>query len=333
MGKVSRLFKGELKKIFLGPGIFFMTAFLILVLTIAPKLFNPTSKNDISSSVSFSTTNVESVYASFTEYKSDYDEKLENIENDVQELITNNANFKENLTTLTNEIYSLRMELDSLIFKGSEEDMADCLFSLIEKVDEFNYTYASYVEDYSLPLVLVTEELDHNIKYEASQLSKILNKTGDKSTKEFFIALNDSLENYKSAYNLKKYVASVKNLEYNNKNLKEIIKQYYTLPVDYKAELLSNISQKANQASSDEEFNISKTNIEDVKNLSLTYLSLTNSSYNAIQNSLYLEVSSNISDAEISSYLGFQDFNSYKFKESLQKVVNHGKGGILAFIL
>lgn len=319
MGKVSRLFKGELKKIFLGPGIFFMTAFLILVLTIAPKLFNPTSKNDISSSVSFSTTNVESVYASFTEYKSDYDEKLENIENDVQELITNNANFKENLTTLTNEIYSLRMELDSLIFKGSEEDMADCLFNLIEKVDEFNYTYASYVEDYSLPLVLVTEELDHNIKYEASQLSKILNKAGDKSTKEFFIALNDSLENYKSAYNLKKYVASVKNLEYNNKNLKEIIKQYYTLPVDYKTELLSNISQKANQASSDEEFNISKTNIEDVKNLSLKYLSLTNSSYNAIQNSLYLEVSSNISDAEISSYLGFQDFNSYKFKESLAK--------------
>ena len=127
MGKVSRLFKGELKKIFLGPGIFFMTAFLILVLTIAPKLFNPTSKNDISSSVSFSTTNVESVYASFTEYKSDYDEKLENIENDVQELITNNANFKENLTTLTNEIYSLRMELDSLIFNSSA---IFCLFSI-----------------------------------------------------------------------------------------------------------------------------------------------------------------------------------------------------------
>ena len=44
MGKISRLFKGELKKIFSSYGIFFMTAFLILVLTIAPKFFNPTQR-------------------------------------------------------------------------------------------------------------------------------------------------------------------------------------------------------------------------------------------------------------------------------------------------
>ena len=43
---IFRLFKGELKKIFLKPGIFVMTGVLILILAIAPKFFTPTERTN-----------------------------------------------------------------------------------------------------------------------------------------------------------------------------------------------------------------------------------------------------------------------------------------------
>ena len=48
-----------------------MTAFLLLTLTISPKLFNPTDKSDLNSSISLKTTDVLSVYSSFLDYETE----------------------------------------------------------------------------------------------------------------------------------------------------------------------------------------------------------------------------------------------------------------------
>ncbi|MBQ3214075.1 MAG: ABC transporter permease subunit [Clostridia bacterium] len=319
MGKTFNLFKGELKKIFLGPGIFFMTAFLILLLTIAPKLFTPAEKVDLSSSISISTRNVESAYSSFLEYKADYSTKLNEIQSEIQELIENKSNFKESLVELSNNIHLLRMKLDQQILVGTEEDLSDCLTELIITTEQFNSLYNSYMTEYLLPVILVDEELDHNIRIETSQLLKLLNQTGDKSARDFYVKLNDSLENYKSAYNIKNYTNKIKNLDYNDEKLKELLKKYYNPKEEYKNELLTSITEIANQASIDTEYNISKTNINNIKNLAFNYLSVDDSSFYSLQNGLYLEVATNKSDAEMSSYLGFEEFNAYKYKENLNR--------------
>ena len=63
---IFRLFRGELKKIFLKPGIFIMSGLLILVLALAPKFFTPNNKTDISS-IQFSGNTVSETFLDFRE--------------------------------------------------------------------------------------------------------------------------------------------------------------------------------------------------------------------------------------------------------------------------
>ena len=57
------------------------------------------------------------------------------------------------------------MKLDQQILVGTEEDLANCLSELLIKTEEFTLLYNSYMSDYAVPLILVNEELDHNIRW------------------------------------------------------------------------------------------------------------------------------------------------------------------------
>ena len=59
---ISRLTKGELKKIFLKPGIFVVTALLVVVLTLSALLFKPQSRLE-SSVVNISGTKIGQMYS------------------------------------------------------------------------------------------------------------------------------------------------------------------------------------------------------------------------------------------------------------------------------
>lgn len=319
MGKISKLFKGELKKIFLGLGMFFMAGFLILTLTIAPKLFNPVQKNDISTTISINTSTVEDVYSSFLGYKTDYENRLASLESDIQSLIENNSDFRKNLINISSDIYELRMQLNSLVYSGSNQSKLNCLISLISRTEDYKSLYTEYISHSTTPLILVSEQLDFDINFELETLLKLLNKDGDKTTDNFYIELNDSLENYKCAANLKSFTNNIKNLKYSSEKLQSTLDEYKTKKDDYKIEVLSKINQNLNAATLDEEFNIGLSNINDTKELAQKYLSCNNSYYNILKEDLLLNISSNYSDAEMSSFLKFENFNSYSHNENLVK--------------
>lgn len=320
MGKVFRLFCGELKKIFLGSGIFFMTAFLLLTLTISPKLFNPTEKEDLNSSISIETSTVLSAYSSFLTYEAELNLNNTNIENSIEELIVNKSNFKENLQNLANDIYEYRMLFNKLVLTGSENDLSICLQEFILKTNEFNQLYNTYTQSYAFPVVLVSEDLDLDIKYETSQLSKLLSVDGDKSSKEYYVSINNNLENYKPAYNLaNKLVSQIKQLNYSSEDLSNLLLDYSDIRNEYTNSLKQDIVKSANSATLDEEYNITSSNIKNIKENSINYLSSLNSKYQILQNGLLLELSENISDSELSSYIGFEEFNRYKYKEQFTK--------------
>lgn len=317
MGKISKLFKGELKKIFLGPGIFFMAAFLILALTIAPKLFSPTPKSDITTAVSISTTSVEDVYSSFTEYKTNYNNDLTEIRNEYLNLINSNDDFKQNLVDLSNELYDLRINFNYLVNSGTNQAKLTCLESMISKTEEFRNLYNSYLNSTNTPLILVTKQLDFDINFEIETLIKYLNKDGDKTTDDYYISINDSLRNYKSIINLKELTGKINNLKYSSENLQNILNKYTNSNNEYKSEILTNINLNLNEATLDEEFNISLSNINSTKDLAIKYLSSDNNLYNILKESLLLEASSSYTDKEISTYIKFEDFNRYSHQENL----------------
>ena len=319
MGKISKLFKGELKKIFLGPGIFFMAAFLILALTIAPKLFNPTPKNDINSSISLSSSSVEDVCSSFNEYKVDIGSNLTEIKNEYNFLITKNSDFKQNLLDISNELYSLRTNFSSLIHKGTVQSMLDCLESLIQKTQEYKDLYEFYLNSSNTPLILVSKEIDFDINFELETLDKILNKAGDKTSEEYYRSINESLKNYACTVNLKLLTEQINNLKYSSQNLQSILDKYQDGNVEYKNEILNNINSNLNDASLNEEYNISLSNINNTKDLAIKYLSSDNNLYNVLKENLLLEVSSSYSDSQIGNYLKFENFNRYNHQENLAK--------------
>ncbi len=319
MGKISKLFNGELKKIFLGPGIFFMTAFLILVLTIAPKFFSPVSKSDLSTDLTISTTDVKDAYNSFLEYKTTYSTDLETINNNVITLIDNNANFKKNLVDIADELFALRVDFNALTLGNDVNTMLNCLNAMSNKAKELETLYQSYLHNYIFPVILVNEQLDFNLEFEISQLIKILNKEGNITDTLFYKEIEDNLYNSSIVTVIKNYIAEIENLTYSNENLENLLDTYSSAKTEYKENLQKQISEIANKAYNDEDYNISRNNVDNVVNLTYKYIAADDNTYKVIENSLYLEISSKYSDSQISNYVGFSDFNSYKFNENLTK--------------
>lgn len=319
MGKISKLFNGELKKIFLGPGIFFMTAFLILVLTIAPKFFSPVSKSDLSTDLTISTTDVKDAYNSFLEYKTTYSTDLETINNNVITLIDNNANFKKNLVDIADELFALRVDFNALTLGNDVNTMLNCLNAMSNKAKELETLYQSYLHNYIFPVILVNEQLDFNLEFEISQLIKILNKEGNITDTLFYKEIEDNLYNSSIVTVIKNYIAEIKNLTYSNENLENLLDTYSSAKTEYKENIQKQISEIANKAYNDEDYNISRNNVDNVVNLTYKYIAADDNTYKVIENSLYLEISSKYSDSQISNYVGFSDFNSYKFNENLTK--------------
>lgn len=319
MGKISKLFNGELKKIFLGPGIFFMTAFLILVLTIAPKFFSPVSKSDLSTDLIISTTDVKDAYNSFLEYKTTYSTDLETINNNVITLIDNNANFKKNLVNIADELFALRVDFNALTLGNDVNTMLNCLNAMSNKAKELETLYQSYLHNYIFPVILVNDQLDFNLEFEISQLIKILNKEGNITDTLFYKEIEDNLYNSSIVTVIKNYIAEIDNLTYSNENLENLLDTYTSAKTEYKENLQKQISEIANKAYNDEDYNISRNNVDNVVNLTYKYIAADDNTYKVIENSLYLEISSKYSDSQISNYIGFSDFNSYKFNENLTK--------------
>lgn len=319
MGKISKLFNGELKKIFLGPGIFFMTAFLILVLTIAPKFFSPVSKSDLSTDLIISTTDVKDAYNSFLEYKTTYSTDLETINNNVITLIDNNANFKKNLVNIADELFALRVDFNALTLGNDVNTMLNCLNAMSNKAKELETLYQSYLHNYIFPVILVNDQLDFNLEFEISQLIKILNKEGNITDTLFYKEIEDNLYNSSIVTVIKNYIVEIENLTYSNENLENLLDTYSSAKTEYKENLQKQISEIANKAYNDEDYNISRNNVDNVVNLTYKYIAADDNTYKVIENSLYLEISSKYSDSQISNYVGFSDFNSYKFNENLTK--------------
>lgn len=321
MGKISKLFKGELKKIFLSVGIFFMSAFLILTLTIAPKFFDPVSQEDITNITTISSSSVKQSYNSFIQEKSNIESSKNNVEQIYSDLINNNEDFKAILVTKSETIYNLRQNLNGYIKTGTNAQKLNCINNMLTALEEYKTLYNNYLNEHYLPLILVTENLDFDIQFELENLTRILNKSGDKNSADYYIQINNELENYGSAYNLNKFSNAIKNLAYSSASLTELQNNYKNKHDDYKAELLNDIEGLYNEANTDNEFNISYTNISKIKELEYNYLSVDFNYTRILEDGLLIETSKKYSDAELSSYLKFEDFNSYKINENYTKYV------------
>ncbi len=321
MFKISKLFNSEIKKIFSGPGVFIMSAILILLLTICPKLFSPTVRMNIASETNISTSSVTSSYDSFLLEKTIYDSKVAGIFSDINEYIANNANFKQKLIddfasiSATMQAFHLAVLSENI---SGENGCFDTLNTLRVDISQLYNEYNSLINDHITPLLLVSEELNYQIDSQILALKRLVLTTGNNSY-SFYQNIDETIDNFGYMENIQNVINQTKNLSYSNTTLSSILSNYSNLKVAEKNEILSEMQALCLLATNNAEENLSRENISTMRENALLYLSFTNNAYNIMQSKFLLSITAGFSDSAISKYLGYENFNAYYHTENFTR--------------
>ncbi len=326
---IFRLFKGELKKIFLKPGIFIMSGLLILVLAIAPKFFSPTLKTDTSSIKIYGTT-VSERFLNFREKfleEQDGDFVYPSVEakaKDIDELIRITTSPLDELQNSISETATARQAFSGLIQVDgvSEEDLPELKSSIETLHTKLTNTKSIFLE-YTvrdIPLLLVTKNQEANITF---ALTNFIAKLEDQYIgQDKTIADYKDLDEYIKTNNfiniLTKNIQKLKNLKYDKAEMQLLYNDYYA---NSTAKLTTLYNQMAIMATSSTGGSSDAKDIVKIDKLIYRYLGTANNVDNILKYGVMNLLAQKSTDKELSSYEGeiFKDFNSYKAEEAYTK--------------
>ncbi len=326
-----RLFRGELKKIFLGPGIFIMTGLLILILALAPKFFTPIAKTDVSSTTIVG----ETVYERFSYFQESilteqpgskyvYSD-LESSYSCLQTFITNkDTDYTNNLKLRLNNIITRRQELSGLI--SVAQNQAECdiitgkLNELVALLEQLKTTYEQYI-GYDIPLVLVTEKINTDFTFYINSFVNTINNNITPANIDNYGALDRLITTSKFTNNISATLEKMKNVSYDNAEMNKLLNDYYTPTTIKLATIYSKALAFATNAATTN--SVSDANIATIDGYIKQYVATAQNTSNIIRTGMLHNISKGTSDAKIAGYVGkyFANFNSYQVKESFTKSV------------
>ena len=324
---IFRLFRGELRKIFLKPGIFIMAGLLILVLAISPKFFTPNNKTDISSH-KFSGNTVSEVFLDFREKelteqgpKFVYADLEENAAT-INELLTLAKSPKSELQSAFFETQNARESFSGKIqvHDVSDSDLPE-LKAAVQKIYDYAVQTKTLFLDYlkrDLPLILVTEEEESNITFALNNLiTKLDLYVGKDKSIDDYKDLETYIETNEIITVLKKNIGTIDDLKYKKQTLQDLYDDYYSTTSVTLTTLYNQMTEMvATSGSSSDAKDIVK-----LTNHAYKYLGVADNATNILKYGVMNAISQTVSDKTLSSYQGeiFENFNSYKVEESLSK--------------
>lgn len=331
MQKIFRLTKGEIKKIFLSPIIFVMTAVIILALTIAPKFFTPDENITTESSVTLSGYKVTEIYSSFmNEYKSDYENSYTSALVEYHSLIENPKDKAQLLLSKMNNIKQAWADfltsIDTLENASTEEEISTAKNNslnkqniLKEKFVEMENYYTNLIQQYSIPLILVTEQTDMDIQDNLGRAKSILTYSSSEKNIEYFKNIKNLIENFDCINKLEDNIAKVKDLSYSTENLQSNYNYFQTLSSGKISTALEKVNSLNQEASLNTEFDANESNQILMKNLIIRYLSACSNATKTLNNDLKYNIIEDYGDVAMAQYVGFEDANSYRLAEDKSK--------------
>ena len=317
-----RLFRGELRKIFLSPGIFIMSGLLILVLALAPQFFTPTNKTDTSSNIIVGTNvserflRFQEKHLTFADGKYVYQE-IENRATIIKELYSVETSPTDVLQTKYTQLHNSRAEFYSAVKSNKTIDEIKLkLTTLYNELTDFKAKYLEYLNK-DIPQILVTNAVEEELLFAANNFIAKVENNLNKEDYTFFDELNDHIESNKYTVIIEENITKIKNLEFNKAKLQELYNDYY-LGTKLTFTTLYNEAQvfaTTKGGSSDGK------DIVDIDKHIYNYLGQANNIANILKYGLLDIISQNVSDAKLATYKGdvFDDFNSYEVKENLSK--------------
>ncbi len=321
-----RLFLGEIKKIFLSPAIFIMAGILIVFLAVSPQLFSPIHKTD-SSTITLPTSSVIQVYDKYIQtYKTDYTALFQEQVNYTTEIIDDNTKVKDKLLELFKNVEDARKTFHETIIKTKDVDERSiALVNLSTAAKDLWNTYTAYRDGpqdkpYPMPLFFVTKDTNDEIEMVlVTRFIRALEPEGETSDYNYYTNIDDVLSSNTYLNEIKALINKIENIELNSTTLKTKLEYVLDKQSKNSEEYEKLIVDAYNKASGDEAYNLSDENIKAMQQLVIKYVASYKNSTNILNNNLKLQLATNKSDAQMSSYIGYENFSSYEFKEILVK--------------
>ncbi len=327
--KIFRLARAELNKLFQRPAIFLMAGFLVVALVLVSFFYNPTLRTD--TRISYQGANTTEIHTQFQAEKTNIIAELSSL---VDEINTETYNINNNSSRLD--------ELKNLIAnaEGALEDFHSELLKDSKNINNMRSKLEVYkTRVLNIQTFLSTIETNIDFFITTGQLNTL---------KAFFERLNNDIPSNTTNYTVDNMV-ELGNFLVLNRNfsdhvyptlnaLKEItldvtevnrlVEQYYNniaVGENSRLSLYENQIEEyylAHIGSSEEE------DMQELNDMFSNYKSIVLMAKECLDNSFTLLKMNDISNATLSSYVGFSDLNKYTLEESLTKntyLLDNGK--------
>ena len=327
--KIFRLARAELNKLFQRPAIFLMAGFLVVALVLVSFFYNPTLRTD--TRISYQGANTTEIHTQFQAEKTTIIAELSSL---VDEINTETYNINNNSSRLD--------ELKNLIAnaEGALEDFHSELLKDSKNINNMRSKLEVYkTRVLNIQTFLSTIETNIDFFITTGQLNTL---------KSFFERLNNDIPSNTTNYTVDNMV-ELGNFLVLNRNfsdhvyptlnaLKEItldvtevnrlVEQYYNniaVGENSRLSLYENQIEEyylAHIGSSEEE------DMQELNDMFSNYKSIVLMAKECLDNSFTLLKMNDISNATLSSYVGFSDLNKYTLEEALTKntyLLDNGK--------
>ena len=331
---MNKLFKAELKKIFLRPGIFVMTALLALILALSYFLYSPINRS--TTEISIDKPTLSEIYTYYTTSslnysKSDADTYLNNARSMVDEykssLTDSNANKIKEQVNLVNTNLASFMDFANRArsnwdYKETAEKIR--ITEVLPSLSELEQMYTNF-SNAAKPSILVSTESDGRIKSMLTAIQKILTSQVE-PTIETYNNFVSNLSKYNVETNKNKFKMNttedfyaIIDVIFEEEFLNDLSDSYITVCSNRLSEVDKQITKFYEDFGGQLEYEKSYDKIDELNALISKYYNNNKQLFEIIQSKLYLSIASDYSDYEIKQYKGLENFNRYESEQSLTR--------------
>ncbi len=331
---MNKLFKAELKKIFLRPGIFVMTALLALILALSYFLYAPVNRS--TSKISIDKPTLSEIYnyyatGSLNYSKTDADTQLTSARTMIEEYKASLNDSKaqkikeqvdlvnKNLASFVDYANRARSNWD---YKENAENIR--LNQVLPSLSKLEQMYTNY-SNTSKPSILVTTASDNRITSMLTSIQKILTSQVD-PTIETYNNFVSNLEKYNLETNKNKFKInttddfySIVDVQFDEEFLNDLNDNYVNVCSGRLIEVDKQITQFYADFGGQLEYEKSYDKIDELNALISKYYNNNKQLYEIIKSKIYLSIADDYTDFEIKQYKGLEDFNRYESEQSLTK--------------
>lgn len=333
-----KLFKGELKKIFLKPSLFVITILLAIVITFSYYFYMPSSRTN--TEVEIKGGSVSEIYVKFNSgndlYSKQYAESILNSSLSLIESYSSSTIESEDPTPkskLLNYVSKINEYVKAWVqMRGNISSNPGAIYSYLydptvklrEQVTN-TQSYFTSIGELSNPIILLTVNEYSYIKSELDIFIEKLNNAVDGNKKssydflfEYILEINSNSKPENFVYNITDNINKINSVSVESSFLESLQIDYYNVAQARLVNIQNKIDEINSNCVTDEE-QVSATNKAEINKYISFYNANCSQMYDILTTKIKLEIAKGYKETQFRKYINCSDFNRYEYSQLLTR--------------